>query len=339
MRNKTIFIILNVVLFLIIIVSITLGSVKIGILDSFKIVLSKVPILGEYINIEDVPNSHRVIINNLRLPRIIMAGLVGMGLSVCGAMYQSILKNSMADPYILGVSSGAALGATISIVLNRVVNIQLMAFMFSIIVTVLVYTVSRYGSKKDNTSLILTGININYFLTAIISLIMILNRDQLDKIFFWTMGSFATSTWKNVLLLGIVIIPIVIVVSFLSKYFNAISLDEKTAKSVGINTEKFKKIIVVLTCIITALCVSTCGIIGFVGLMVPHMIRLIFGGNYKLVIPMSGILGAIFTILSDDLARTVIAPTEIPIGIITSIVGAPYLLYLICRKRKGSSLI
>ena len=333
MKNKTIFLILVIVLFLTIVISITLGSVKVGVLDSMKIVLSKIPFIKDMVNIENIPYSHLVIINNLRLPRILLAGIVGMGLAVCGAMYQSILKNPMADPYILGVSSGAALGATISIVLNRIISIQLMAFIFSIIITVLVYAVSRYAHKKDNTSLILTGININYFLTSVISLIMILNKEQLDKIFFWTMGSFTTSTWKNVLILGSIIIPITIIASFLWKYFNAIALDEKTAKSVGINTEKFKKIIIVMTCIITAICVSNCGIIGFVGLMIPHMVRIIFGGNYKLVIPMSGIVGAIFLILSDDLARTIISPTEIPIGIITAIIGAPYLIYLIYRRQ------
>ena len=325
---KKVFFISIVVLFFITLLSITLGSVKINFIDSFKILFSKI------ISFENIEEKYKVIIFNIRLPRIFLAGLVGLGLSVCGAIYQGMLKNNMADPYILGISSGAALGATISIILNGIIDIKIMAFITSIIITILVYLISKSTYKKDNTLLILTGINVNYFLSGVVSLIMILNKDKLDKIVFWTMGSFAVSTWNSVITVFLITVPLVILVSFFGKYLNAMALDEDTAKSVGINTEKIRLILIIITCIITSVCVSVSGIIGFAGLMIPHMVRFVIGHDYRYLIPLSGILGSVFMIICDDISRTIIAPTEIPIGIITSIVGAPYLVYLIYKKKR-----
>jgi len=319
-KNKKTFIgltiILTLILLVIIVISINMGSAK----------------LNLYTKGSD-PFVYNAIIYNIRLPRILLAGIVGMGLSVCGAIYQCILKNKMADPYILGVSSGAALGATIAIITKSFISIKLLAFLTAILITVLVYIISKKGMKKNSTSLILTGININYFLTAIISLLMILNKDQMDKIIFWTMGSFASSTWINVIWSAIIVIPSTIIVSFFGKQLNAINLDEKTAKSVGVDVELIRKIMIAICCLITAMCVSSSGIIGFIGLMIPHFVRLVLGGDYRYLITLSGITGAIFLIASDLIARTIITPTEIPIGIITAIIGAPYLIYLIARKR------
>lgn len=289
-RNKRnflyLFIVLLLILFCTVILSIAIGSAEIGILDSFKIVLSKLPFLKNYIDISDIPRTSVIIINNIRLPRILLAGLVGLALSSSGSVYQGILKNPMADPYILGVSSGAALGATIAIISNTL-NVKLLSFIVSIITTFFVYYVSRNSIKENNTSIILTGININYFITALISLLMILNKDKLDRIIYWTMGSFSSSSWSNVIIVTFSVIPSIIAISIFGKYINALALNEDVAKSVGINTNMLKKILIILISFITSICVSISGIIGFVGLMIPHIIRLLFSNDYRYIIPLA----------------------------------------------------
>jgi len=240
----------------------------------------------------------------------------------------------MADPYILGISSGAALGATLSIISNNFINIKLLSFIFAILTTLIVYIISKKNFRNNNTSLILTGININYFITAIISLLMILNRDKLDRIVYWTMGSFSSSNWNNVIISFIIVLPCTLILSLFGKYINAITVNEDFAKSVGINTLLLRKLLILVISLITAICVSACGIIGFVGLMIPHIIRLLFGEDYSYIVPLSSILGAIFLIISDNIAKTIMSPTEIPIGIITSCIGAPYLIYLILNNNR-----
>lgn len=280
------FIIMLLILFFTIIISITIGSANIGVVDSFKVVLSKIPILQNFVDISDIPKTSIIIINNIRLPRILLAGLVGLALASSGAVYQGVLKNSMADPYILGVSSGAALGATLAIISNTF-NIKLLSFIISIFTTFFVYFVSRNNIKGNNTSIILTGININYFITALISLLMILNKDKLDRIVYWTMGSFSTSSWSNVIVAAFSVIPCIISISIFGKYINALALNEDVAKNVGVNTILLKKILIIIVSFMTSICVSISGIIGFVGLMIPHIIRLLFTSDYRYIIPIS----------------------------------------------------
>ncbi len=227
-------------------------------------------------------------------------------------------------------------GATISIITNEIISIKILAFIFAVGTTLFVFLISKNTLKKNSTFIILVGMNINYLVTSIVSLLMIVNRQQLDKIVFWTLGGFAASNWSFVLILAIIVIPTSLLISIHGKYMNAIALDEKTAKSVGINTNLFKAFIIISTCLITATCVSVSGIIGFVGLMIPHIVRLIFTNNYKYLIILSGICGGIFLLLSDNIARTIMMPSEVPIGIITSIIGAPYLIYLIYKKYSAS---
>ena len=260
-----------------------------------------------------------------------MAGVIGASLSICGAIYQGVLKNSMADPYTLGVSSGAALGATVAIILNGTVDIKVMAFITAMLTAMVVYWLSLQISKKSSTALILIGINTNFLISAIISLLMIMNKDKLDKIVFWTMGSLSTSTWKDLRASLIAIIPMCLSF-FFGRQLNAISFNEELAKSVGINTAFIRKIMIILVSVITAICVSVSGIIGFVGLMLPHVVRFIFGGDYRYLLPLSAVYGAIFLIISDDIAKTAAMPSEIPIGIVTSLIGAPFLIYLIFRN-------
>lgn len=326
--------ILLVILFLLIIFSVTIGSANISPLDSFAILIKRIPIIGNNIDISNIQNSSILIIEKIRLPRILLAGIIGFSLASCGNIYQGVLKNYMADPYILGVSSGAALGATISIIGNGFLSVRLLAFIFAIISTLIVYFISRKNAK-NNTHLILAGININYFFTALISLLMLLNKDKLDKIFYWTMGSLTASSWSNVMISFFTIIPLIIIMSVLGKYINAITINEDFAKSVGINTILLRKLLILIISFITAICVSSSGTIGFVGLMIPHIVKVIFGDDYRFSIILSGIVGSIFLIICDNIAKTILSPTEIPIGIITSCIGSPYLIYLLFKYNKG----
>ena len=334
--NKIILIFLSI-LFIIIVISLGIGSIKINFINSIKILIHNLPFISDYIDISNISNSSITIINNIRLPRIILSGLVGIALGASGSIYQGTLKNSMADPYTLGISSGAALGATISIIFFNGLHITLFALITSVLITLGIYILSGKTLQFSNTSLILLGININYLLTSIISLLMILNRSKIDQILFWTMGSFCSSSWNKVLVCSIIIIPCVFILSKFGKQLNAIACGEDFAKTVGINTNFVRKILIFIVSLITSIAVSCSGIIGFVGLMIPHLSKLLFGNNYKYIIPISSILGAIFLVLCDTVARTIIAPTEIPIGIITSLIGAPYLIYLIIKKKVKES--
>ena len=341
-NNKQFYIILIITLILLVLllmVSIGIGSVKIGFIDTFKILLHNIPFISNYIDISNIPNSSILIINNIRLPRILLTCIVGFALAASGSIYQGTLKNSMADPYTLGISSGAALGATVAIIFLNGNYINIFALVTSLLITLIIYILSSKSFKFSNTSLILLGININYFLTALISLLMILHQDKTEQVLFWTMGSFSSSSWDKVIICSIIVLPCIFILSKCGKQLNALSCGDDFAKTVGINTSAVKKFLIIIVSLITSISVSYTGIIGFVGLMIPHLCKLLFGSNYKYIISISSVFGAIFLILCDTVARRIIAPTEIPIGIITSIIGSPYLIYLIITRKKKGELI
>lgn len=285
-------------------------------------------------------NNHIDIVLNLRLPRIILAALIGMGLSMVGAAFQAIFKNPMADPYVLGVSSGAAVGATTAIVLGLntvflgIGIITISAFIGSLITTFVVYNIARIGNKIPTVTLLLSGVAVSFFLSSIISLLMVFNRDDLAKIIFWTMGSVSTATWQQVItLMPFITICFILMIAY-SKDLNIMLMGDETAKSLGVEVEKVKRLILILSSIVIAVCVSVSGVIGFVGLIIPHIVRMIFGSNHKVLIPFSLIFGALFMIIADTFSRTLAAPAEIPIGAITSLIGAPYFIYLLMKLKK-----
>nr|WP_272876575.1 iron chelate uptake ABC transporter family permease subunit [Clostridium sp. Cult1] len=309
--------------FLTVIISISAGAVKIP--------------LQEIINVftGNGDETSRTIIFNLRLPRIIGAAVVGMGLSVVGAFFQGLLRNPMADPYVLGISSGAAFGATIAIILGLgLFGLSFLAFISSLAVVIFVYTISKTGSKVSMTTMLLAGIAISAFISAIISLLMLLNHDEFTRIVFWTMGGFSLTNWNSIAFSA----PIIIIGSFVmyvfSRDLNAILTGEEVAEHLGVNTEFIKKIILVLGSLVTATAVSVGGIIGFVGLIVPHVSRLIVGPDNRILVPFSALSGAIFLTLADTLARFILRPTEVPIGIITATFGGPFFLYLLIKNKQ-----
>lgn len=343
-NNKIKILILLGILIFSMLFSITVGAVNIPLKDTVKIIFSRIGFLSSKVDISNIKESNIFIVLSIRLPRILLAALVGSVLAVVGSSYQAIFKNPMADPYVMGVSSGAAFGATIGIVLGINKGIlgfgitSIFAFVGALITTMIVYNLARTGNKISTTSILLAGIVMSSILSSGISIMMIFNHDELASIISWTMGSFNGASWKQI---GIIVVPIIAGLVFLislSKEMNAIVVGEEDAQNMGVNVERVKKMILVTASLLSACVVSVSGIIGFVGIIVPHLFRLLFGADHKVLLPVSAIGGGIFLLVSDTLARTIVSGVEIPVGIITSIFGGPFFLYLL-KRSKSKKLI
>lgn len=280
------------------------------------------------------------IIWDIRLPRIVLAAMVGLMLSTAGVMMQGILRNPLADPYILGVSAGGALGAMLSFLLGIDLvffgfrTAPLLAFGFALIAVLLVYQLSHIGGRASPETLILAGVAVSAFAAAVLSLMIILSGD-LRSIYFWLLGSFSGSSWNDVLAITPYAIIGIIVAYFYSKDLNALMLGEDVAFTLGVDVEFVRLFILGVASLLAAATVSVCGMVGFVGLIVPHIVRLMIGPNHRLLIPAAAVCGALLVVLADVIARVVLRPTEIPIGIVMAIIGAPFFLYILRRRRGG----
>ncbi|MBU4311812.1 MAG: iron ABC transporter permease [Candidatus Omnitrophica bacterium] len=272
----------------------------------------------------------------LRLSRILMAILAGSGLAVSGIALQAILKNSLAEPYILGTSSGAGLGAVLAIIIGMSKTfIPVMAFIGAILTIILVYNLARQGNKIPVQSLILSGVIVSIALSAIIIyLVSTSSNEALHGMMWWLWGNLQVYDLKLLLIVAIVVALGIIAIFILAQDLNAISIGEEEAMHLGINTEIIKKILFLITSLITASLVSICGIIGFVGLIIPHMMRFVVGPNHKVLIPTTCIAAAIFMIMCDLVSRTLLSPLEIPIGVITAVIGAPVFIILLRSRQK-----
>jgi iron complex transport system permease protein len=272
---------------------------------------------------------------NLRLLRILLAAVAGVGLSVSGIALQAILKNSLAEPYLLGTSSGAGLGAVIAIILGvSGIYLPLAAFIGAALSIVLVYNLAKQNNKILPQSLILSGVIVSVAISAIIVfLISISANEALHGITWWLWGSLQVYDWTLLVAVAVIVIAGSAAVYIFSQDLNAISLGEEEAMHLGIDIEAVKKILILIVSLITAGLVSVCGIIGFVGLIVPHMMRLLVGPNHKTLIPVSCLAAAIFMITCDIIARTIFPPLEIPIGVITAFLGAPVFIILLKLKQ------
>ncbi len=289
------------------------------------------------VDISELTSADKYILYNIRLPRVLMCIVAGATLAVCGGAYQAVFKNPLSDPYILGVSSGASLGASFAIVLGLdalIIGVPLIAFVFALLTVALIMKLSRVGNRMHTTTLILAGISFNFLFSAIISLIMFIDREDMHKIYFWTMGSLSGIKYSDVIIVAFFTVFGYIMLRMLAKRMNALLLGDISAQSIGIDVEKTKKIILIVSTLMTSAVVSYCGVIGFVGLIVPHIIRLIVGGDNRKILPYSVFGGIIFMLLADILARTLASPNELPIGTITSIVGAPFFIYLLYNAKQ-----
>ncbi|MBU4265706.1 MAG: iron chelate uptake ABC transporter family permease subunit [Candidatus Altiarchaeales archaeon] len=276
---------------------------------------------------------NKTIISHIRLPRIILAMLVGSALAVAGAAMQGLFKNPMADPYVIGISSGAAFGASIAIIAG--ISVPILAFLGALGAVFLVYNIAIKNGKIAVETLLLSGIAIAAFFSATTSLLMYMAGENLHQIVFWLMGGLWASDWDKVMVAFPPILLGIIGISIFSRDLNAMLLGEEPAQYLGIDVENVKRILLVLASLITGIAVSVSGIIGFVGLIIPHMVRIVVGPDNRILIPSCGLVGAIFLIWADVLARTIIAPTELPVGIIMALFGVPFFIYLLRSKKRN----
>lgn len=274
-----------------------------------------------------------LIIWDIRLPRIIIAGLVGTALSISGNIFQGCFRNPLVEPYILGVSSGAAFGASMAIVFPAVfLSLPISAFIFSGITVLITISLGHVRGQIQTISLILAGVVIGSFFSSLVSILKYISNDAaLREIIFWLLGGFYHSSWREIYLLAPIILPISGLVWFLGWKLNIISIGDEEAKSLGVDPKKNKILLIFCATLLTSLSVAYVGIIAWVGLMVPHAARMMIGPDNRYVIPLSALIGTLFLLFCDTLARNMI-DGEIPIGILTSILGAPYLLYLLRTK-------
>ncbi|MCP3898337.1 MAG: iron ABC transporter permease [Desulfobacteraceae bacterium] len=325
-------------LILMILLSSSMGYMDIGFKDIGKIILWKITNSAGFIT--DIPETIRVIIVDIRLPRILTCAAVGGALAVSGVLFQGILLNPLADPYTLGVSAGAAFGACIAILLNLgafFVSIPLFAFVGSISTLLLVIFLSGSSSKTgtgfSSNNLILSGIIIAAILSAGISFLKYMADEQVSVIIFWLMGSFASKTWLDVFaVLSFLTIGFLISL-FYARDLNLISLGEKAASSLGVDIRKVTIILLVTGSLLAAISVSVSGIIGFVGLLVPHMVRLITGPDNIKVLPISMIAGASLLLFADTITRAVLVH-EIPIGVLTALIGGPVFCWIFKKSHQ-----
>ncbi|WP_418791836.1 FecCD family ABC transporter permease [Phosphitispora sp. TUW77] len=339
-KRATLLVSLILLLFVTTFVAIVSGAASIPLKSALAILLSPIRGLDCLITGADITEVQRGIIFQLRLPRVIQAAIVGASLSVAGAVFQGLFRNPMADPYVLGVSSGAALGAVSAMLIGSPVflagfsAVPLFAFISGILTIALVYLMSRTGKLVPVMTLLLAGIAVSAFLSAVVSLLTYFAGEKLDQVVFWMMGGISGASWSRIVAMLPYVIAGFSLVFFYAKELNVMLLGEETARNLGVNTERVKKILLAAASLLVAGAVSTTGIIGFVGLVVPHFIRIAAGPDHRILLPASALLGANLLIAADTLARNIIAPAELPVGIITALVGAPMFLYLLKKRKK-----
>lgn len=320
--------------------SLTVGSSSLPAASVLKALLKSVPFLNEALGIVGPSEREVIIITEIRLPRILAGALVGAGLTVAGTVFQGVLRNPMADPYIIGVSSGAALGAALAIVMRLgysmigVNAVSLFSFLVAVLTVFVVYNLSRIGSRAPVVTLLLAGVAVSIFLSAIVSLIQVFSGQELHRLVYWMMGGFSYIEWKDAM--G-VLPPILVggvLVYFYARDLNIMTLGDEEAQHLGVNVESSRKILLVLGSLMTAAAVSVSGLIGFVGLVIPHLARILVGPDHRVLIPSAFLTGAIFLVFCDAVARSISSSTELPVGIITALSGGPFFIYML-RKSKG----
>ncbi len=317
------------VLVIFVFLNLAFGSVYIPISDIFKSLVGM-----------KVSNVQNIIIMQLRLPRILLGLGVGAALASTGNAFQAMMKNPLADPYILGVSSGAAFGAILINVLAQMYNPNLIfytwifAFIFGITAAAITYLVARKNGKLPVTELILSGVMVNLLFSAGVTFLIVYGWRNVQMTSFWLLGSLAGSGWNSVLFVGIVSMAISTFFTLIGKYLNAMTVGEEEAIHVGVRVEMLKLTVFVVGTFATAVAVSASGIIGFVGLIMPHMARRLFGTDHRISMPASAVLGGVFLVVCDSIARTAFTPAEMPIGTITALIGSPVFIYILRRRKE-----
>ena len=317
------------VLLLVVGLSLKMGAVPISMTD-FMTSLGRNVLFGE-----ELPSEFRMIVNEIRLPRILLGILVGAALSVAGAGFQALLRNPLADPYVLGVSSGAALGAILSLIIttHATAAMPFAAFAGACATIAAVYFLGRRSGQLDSYTLLLGGIVSASFLSAVIMFLMTtLSGRDLRGMAFWLMGDLSTPIPMDLKWLFLLVIVAVGAIYTTAADLNLLLTGEQEAVHLGVDVARVKLVVYISASLLTGLAVSVSGAIGYVGLLVPHAVRMVFGSDYRVLIPATAIGGAILIVVADTVARTIVAPTELPVGAMTAMAGAPMFLYLLRRR-------
>lgn len=330
--------------------AITAGSSSLPAGIALRVVAERIPLLSRLLPplSPDVDpflvESAQIIVLDVRLPRVVLGLLVGAGLSSVGAVFQGLFRNPLADPYIIGASSGAALGATIGILAAGGAGIAVLAsptqaipvyaFAGAVITVGFVYALSMADGSLPTDTFLLAGVVVGSFVWAAVSFLMVIAGDDLPRVVMWLMGSLSAKSWSHVRITAPYVILGVLALTAGGRDLNLIAMGEEPARFMGLDTEKFKKVTIAVGSLITAAVVAASGLIGFVGLVVPHVTRMLIGPDHRITVPVSAVGGAAFMVLADTLARTLIPPREIPVGIITAMAGAPFFFYLLRAGRK-----
>ena len=317
---------------------VALGNVAVPVADTLVLLAKR--LLGWPVAVT-WPAAAETIVLELRLPRVLTAMATGTALALAGATFQGLLRNPLADPYVLGTASGAALGAAVGLLIPVQLALlgfglmHLLAFAGALLAVAVVYRLSRLGELNSLTSVLLTGYAVGSLLAAGLAMTMYLSGSHLRQIFFYLLGSFSLSSWQQ-LLVGLPIIAIgAVVILGRARALNALLLGEETAAHLGLNVGRERLVLLAAATLVTAAAVALSGLIGFVGLVVPHLVRLLVGANARLLLPLSALFGASFLAFADLFARM---PGELPVGIVTAVIGAPFFLYLLRRYRAGYAL-
>lgn len=338
MKTKIKIILYSLICIFVLLLGVALGSINVPLEHIAEIISNK---LFSVELSEKVSNVSISIVWNLRIPRALLAFLVGGALAVSGTVMQSVLKNPLASSYTLGVSSGASLGAALVIVTG--LNIPFLG-MFTLPAIGLVFGLLtvflsvKFASKMDrnleNNTIILVGMVFSLFVNAILTLVTAMAEEHVEQLTFWQMGSFALKDWSSVIVLFPIVLVGVIIIRYYSNEMDIMTFGEEQAFTMGVDVYKIKWILLGLAAALTGCAISFVGVIGFIDLIAPHVVRRIFGSSHKIVIPMSMMFGGSFMVICDLIARTIVSPSELPVGAITALVGAPFFAYVYFSKRK-----
>ena len=331
--KKIIYIYLAALLMLLVLafLSLFVGSSYIGPVEIWQFLFTK----------SNITNSTEIILSEIRLPRIILSFIVGAGLAVAGAVFQGIIRNPMVDPYIIGISAGAGTGVMlalflgIEIVIFNFSSLPAFAFLGAVLTVALVYQLARVGNKLPVLTFLLAGVAVSFILNSLMSFLMVIRTENLQQLVYWLMGSLAGASWSDIKMITPYFLIALITILYYLKDLNILLLGEESAAHLGLNVEKLKIILLSAASLLTASVVSVSGSIGFIGLVVPHIARMTIGPDHRRLIPLAAIFGGAFLMIADTFARTVMAPIELPVGIITALAGGPYFIYLLRNKTKN----
>jgi len=343
-RWKLTAITLAIALVIAIVLSLNVGFAQIPFTMVLKVLVKRTPLLGSLVDCSSVSSVEETIIFQIRMPRILADALVGAALAAAGVVYQGVFRNPMADPYVLGVSAGAAVGASLAIVLGAgftllgVSSAPILAFAGSLVTVFVVYNISKVGRRVPITTLLLSGIAVSIFLSAIVAVLQVVAGEKLHIVVFWLMGSFSYVEWGDIWTALPFVCFGILAIYFYARELNVLALGEETAQHLGVDVEWVKKLLLAFGSLVTAAAVSISGLVGFVGLIIPHITRILIGPDHRILLPTSAIVGAIFLVVCDAVARAVASPVELPVGVITALSGGPFFIYLLRRKR-GSYVI